>query len=143
MYSASTIHPDKIQAYMATDYRLGYPTISTVLTIGERSDALASLFAQKGVHCGAFITAWNPYGEAQANADNDAAHDELGTALRSMQLEYMEGSGKGRDGLWPAERSYFVFGLPLDAAKLLSQRFTQDAIVWVGEDCVPQLVLLR
>lgn len=48
---------------------------------------------------------------------------------------------KGSD--WPTERSYFALGLALEPAKEIGIQFGQDAIVWVGADAVPQLILLR
>ena len=41
------------------------------------------------------------------------------------------------------EPSIFAVGLPLEDARRLGDAFGQDAIVWVGSDAVPQLVLLR
>ena len=44
---------------------------------------------------------------------------------------------------WPAERIYFALGLSLQAARSVGALFNQDAIVWVGADAIPQLILLR
>jgi hypothetical protein len=43
----------------------------------------------------------------------------------------------------PAEFRYFSLGLALDPAKIIDNQFDQDAIVWVGSDCIPQLIILR
>ena len=58
-------------------------------------------------------------------------------------LAYLDGLGQHPSNQWPPEESYLVLGLPLDAAATLCERLEQNAFVWMGADCVPQLVLLR
>ena len=147
MAETTQIHPDKVRAYLATDYRLGHTAQDIVLTIGKRSDRLAALFAAKGVNCGAFLTAYNPRGTLQPEAANHLAHAQLATQLEQLGHEVIEGAGsaaggeKGTD--WAAEESYFALGLALEDAKVMGTHFDQDAIVWVGPDAEPQLILLR
>ena len=143
MAETTQIHPDKVRAYLATDYRLGHTPQDIVLTIGQRSERLAALFAGKGLHCGAFITAYNPRGTVQADAANDKAHAQLAAKLAELRLQVIEGSGSEEGTDWPAEKSYFALGLALEPAKAIGVHFDQDAIVWVGPDAVPQLILLR
>ena len=143
MAETTQIHPDKVRAYMATDYRLGHTSQDIVLTIGQRSERLAELFAGSGVNCGAFLTAYNPQGSAQPDAANEQGHAELGGKLQALGLKAIEGSGSEVGSDWPAEKSYFALGLSLQAAKAVGTHFEQDAIVWVGPDAVAQLILLR
>ena len=139
----SKIALEKIRAYRATDYRLGHTDKDIVLTIGQRSERLAALFAGNAVTCGAFITAYNPQGTIQSDAANDQGHAELADKLRELGLQAIEGSGSEEGTEWPAEKSYFALGLALEPAKAIGTHFDQDAIVWVGPDAVPQLILLR
>ena len=143
MAETTQIHPDKIQAYLATDYRLGHTPEDIVLTIGQRTERLALLFAGGGVDCGAFLTAYNPRGTIQSDAANARGHAELAALIRERGLRAIEGSGSEEGTHWPVEKSYFALGLQLDAAKEVGRHFDQDAIVWVGADAVPQLILLR
>ena len=143
MAETTQIHPDKIRAFLATDYRLGHTAQDIVLTIGQRSDRLAALFADKGVNCGAFLTAYNPRGALQPEAANHLAHAQLATQLEQRGHEVIAGSGSAAGGDWAAEESYFALGLALEDAKAMGTHFDQDAIVWVGADAVPQLILLR
>ena len=143
MTETTQIHPDKVRAYRGTDYRLGHTSQDIVLSIGQRSERLAALFASSGVNCGAFLTAYNPQGSAQPDAANDQGHAELGGKLQALGLQIIEGSGTEVGSDWPAEKSYFALGLSLEAAKAIGTHFDQDAIVWVGPDAVPQLILLR
>ncbi|MDC0540702.1 DUF3293 domain-containing protein [Paracoccaceae bacterium] len=54
----------------------------------------------------------------------------------------MKALGVDHSGKWPGEESVFVPGLKLERAKLLRSKFGQNAIVWVCDDAVPQLILL-
>jgi hypothetical protein len=137
------IQPDKVRAYIATDYRLGHAEADTVLQIGVPSPGLAGLFAARGVDCGTFLTAYNPRGQLQSDRANDRAHIRLAERLADLGLTAIEGSGSEKGSKWPAERSYFAFGLALETAKAIGLEFDQDAIVWAGPDAVPRLVLLR
>ncbi len=137
------IHPDKIRAYLATDYRLGHTDQDIVLTVGQCSKRLMALFASFGVECGAFLTAYNPRGARQSDEANEYAHARLAGQLRVLEIQVIEGSGSEVGTDWPAERSYFALGLALEPARTIGRYFNQDAIVWVGADGVPQLVLLR
>ena len=143
MSETTQIHPDKVRAYLASDYRLGHTDQDIVLTIGKRSERLATLFAARGVNCGAFITAYNPQGTIQSDAANAKGHAELASKLNELGRQTIEGSGSEEGTDWPAEKSFFALGLDLDTAKALGSHFHQDAIVWVGPDAVPQLILLR
>ena len=143
MSETTQIEPDKVRAYLATDYRFGAAGNEIVLKIGKRSDQLAILFARHGVECGAFLTAYNPQGRLQSAAANDLGHVELAQLLRGKGLTIIEGAGSECGSDWSEERSWFALGLALSSAKELGTRFAQDAIVWVGPDAVPQLILLR
>ena len=143
MAETTQIHPDKVRAYLATDYRLGHTAQDIVLTIGQRSERLAALFAAKGVNCGAFLTAYNPRGTLQPEAANHLAHAQLATQLEQLGHEVIAGAGSEKGTDWAAEESYFALGLALEPAKAMGTHFNQDAIVWVGADAKPQLILLR
>ena len=143
MAETTQIQPDKVRAYLATDYRLGHAAQDIVLTIGQRSDRLAALFAAKGVNCGAFLTAYNPRGTLQPEAANHLAHARLATQLEQLRHEVIAGAGSETGTDWAPEESYFALGLALAPAKAMGTHFDQDAIVWVGADAKPQLILLR
>ena len=141
--SVTRISADKVRAYRATDYRLGHTTHDIVLAPGLRSDRLAALFASKSVTCGAFLTAFNPLGTQRSDTENDQAHAELTKTLAHLGLVSIEGSGSEEGTHWPAEKSLFALGLSREGAISIGRQFDQDAIVWVGDSAVPELVLLR
>jgi hypothetical protein len=141
--SKTRISADKIRAYEATDYRLGHSNDDIILNIGKYEPRLLELFRENGVSCGAFLTAYNPQGAQQSDAANDLAHAKLAQDLTDLGLGMIEGSGSEEGTDWPSERSYFALGLSLEGASKIGTEADQDAIVWVGADAVPQLILLR
>lgn len=143
MSETTLIQPDKLRAYHATDYRVQDKGRDIVLNVGVRSDRLAALFAAGGADCGAFLTAYNPRGTRQPDSANEEAHDRLRIRLSQLGADPVEGVGSEAGSDWPPERSWFAAGLGLDAAKDIGTEFDQDAIVWVGPDAVPRLILLR
>jgi hypothetical protein len=139
----SEIASDKIDAYRATHYRVGHGEHAITLKIDTRSEALLRLYETSGQACGVFITAFNPYGRVQSDAANAAANVQLGETLRSTLSHVIEGAGADPAGAWPEEKSFLALGIDEDTAVLLGRRFHQDAIVWMGQDAVPRLVVLR
>lgn len=137
----TAIAADKVAAYRATQYRIGGPEPFT-LKIGTKSDALLQLYRKTGQTCSVFITAFNPFGQAQSAEANEAAHSRLGEHLRALSRHVIEGTGYP-SGDWPHELSYFALGISEGAARDLGHRFDQDAVVWAGADAVPRLLLLR
>ena len=137
------VDPAKLAAYLDTVYRVGRGAGYPVIRIGERSTQVLQLLERSNVSCGAFITAYNPAGTAQPAAMNRRAHQRLKAEIDRRCLACIEGSGVGADGLWPAEKSYFVLGLSSAGARAVGRMFGQDAIVWVGVTGIPRLVLLR
>jgi hypothetical protein len=137
------IAADKVRAYRASDYRIGYTDQAIVLQPGLRSAQIAQLFASHGVTCGSFITAYNPQGAQRSTAENEQAHQQLLTHIESLGFKCLEGEGSEAGTDWPAEKSCFALGLGREDATQIGHAFDQDAFLWVGECAVPELVLLR
>lgn len=143
MLAHSQILTDKITAYRATDYCFGHGLDRITLHIGTQSDSLARLYASSGYACGVFITAYNPLGQVHSLEANEAAHARLSAELNALAIEVMDGAGADPTGAWPEEKSLFALGVELEAARTLGLRYHQDAIMWVGMDAIPTLVVLR
>jgi hypothetical protein len=137
------IAADKVRAYRASDYRIGFSGKAIVLQPGLRSAQVAQLFASHGANCGAFITAFNPQGAQRSTAENEQAHQQLLTHIESQGIKCLEGEGNEAGTDWPAEKSCFALGLGRSEAMKIGRFYGQDAIVWVGESAEPELVLLR
>jgi hypothetical protein len=58
-------------------------------------------------------------------------------------LVAIPGIGQHPTGSWPGEPSYLVPGLARAAALELGRQFAQNALIWAGDDAVPELILLK
>ena len=137
------IAAEKIQAYAATEYHLIQPTDSIILHVDRPCKKLSSLFTTRSVQSAALITAYNPLGTQQSPPLNTLAQQTLITQINTLGYEYIEAVNISPQGNWPPEPSLFIFGIPIDAAFSLGQRFNQDALIWVAENYIPKLLLLR
>ncbi|MDN5938284.1 MAG: DUF3293 domain-containing protein [Salinisphaera sp.] len=70
-------------------------------------------------------------------------HQALVRELRQMGLAFTGGIGQHPANHWPSEQSLLVFGLGLEAAKVLGHRHEQNAVVWNDASGTPALILLR
>lgn len=52
----------------------------------------------------------------------------------------LPGFGQGADGDWTPEPSFLVLGIPLETAKFLAGKYSQNAFLWCPETAVPELV---
>lgn len=138
----SIIDPATIQAYLQTEYRVRSDP-AAILTIGVRCPELAALHSAFCSDCSAFITACNPFSQVLDEQPNAARQSALAAELTQRGLRFLDGIGQDPANQFPGEPSFLVFGLKLEAAKILGTRLEQNAIVWSGADAVPQLVLLR
>ena len=141
--SDSGIAPEKIAAYRATHYRVRGADKAFTLLIDIPSDELRQLYVATGASSALFITAFNPFGKVQRDAENLVAHSKLGADLRALTNHLYEGFGGDPRGMWPEERSYLALGIDRQTGELLGERAQQDAVVWAGDDGIPQLLCLR
>ncbi len=138
----SVIDPATVAAYAQTEYRVaGAPGF--VLRVGQASAELLAAHRAHGVDCSAFLTACNPFSSQLGDEANAARQRSLAADLRARSLAFVPGVGQHPANGWPAEESFLVFGLSLEAAKALGRRHAQNAIVWSDARATPQLVLLR
>lgn len=138
----SSISADTIRAYEETEYRV-FGDVPITLCIGVRSALLADLHRAHDVDCSVFITAVNPLGVQADDAENARHQATLADQLKKKHFKFIDGMGQLPSGEWPGEPSFLVLGVSLDDAKELGTRYRQNAIVWCGDDAVPQLILLR
>lgn len=138
----SSVASNLIAAYNATQYRVITDSPFN-LKIGERSRQLAELYQKYNCASSAIITAWNPQSVAASKGYNLAAQLKLETELSARSVPFITAFGEDPKMEWPGEESFLVLNLNLDTAKELGIEFQQNAVVWSGQDAIPQLVLLR
>ena len=142
VFSESAIDPRTVQAYLETEYRVhGEPGLT--LRVGQASPDLLSAHKLHKADCSAFLTACNPFSEPFDAAANAARQAALAKELSRRSLIFLPGIGQHPSNKWPGEDSFLVFGLTLEAAKVLGLKFEQNGFVWTGADAIPQLILLR
>lgn len=141
-FEGSVIPRATIEAYLATEYRVG-GNLRFTLLIGQRHHGLDALLAGQKAGSAAVLTAWNPYSKPCTNADNERAQGKLVEELGCRGLDHFSGHGADPTGKWPAEDSRLVLGIDLAVAAELGSRFRQNGIVWAAGDALPMLVLLR
>jgi hypothetical protein len=115
---------------------------SVVLKIDTASPALHALHRRHAVDCSCFITACNPFSQRLDEQTNLRRQEMLAAELRSRSLVFLPGAGRHPTNGWPAEPSFLVLGLALEASKNLGRHYEQNAMVWAGTDAVPRLVIL-
>ena len=138
----TAIHPDTIAAYKATDFCVD-GDVPFILHIGEPCAALANLYAKENYASCAFISPCNPFGETADSNQNESRQAAFGRMLEARGLPCREGAGRDPRGKYPPEPGFLVLGTGRDEAIALGSELRQNAIVWCGEDCIPQLILLR
>ena len=136
------ISPSLRAAYLAAHYRVTTPGSVLTLQVGRYSPELQALHHRHHVTSSAFLTAWNPYGEQVALAENRSAHEALLQDLQERNISSLAGIGVDPSGEWPGEGSLLALGISRDDAIALGNQYAQNALVWTGADCMPQLVLL-
>ena len=141
--STTDIPISLIDAYRATDYRVAFDGDELCLRIGEWSSGLTALLDRfdRGTAC--FITAENSYSRQASVTENAAKQTSLHADLAALGAIILGGVGVSQDASWPAEASYLAIGLSRSNACDLGRKYEQNAIVWVGENVIPELVLLR
>ncbi len=122
---------------------MGTGTDAILLQIDQYSEALAKFLIASKQPCAAIISAYNPCSQLQNDEQNSAAHESLKHCLNRHSYPMIESLNIDPTNIWPTEKSFFVPGLDVDTAKSLGQQFNQNAMVWIGSDAIPRLILLR
>lgn len=138
----SLVPAELIAAYKNTDFQVLEPRKFT-LRIDERSSELVELYSELGITSAGFLTAWNPHSNTVSAQQNKLAQDALRKRLSLEGLATLNAIGIDPSGQWPGEESIFVPGLSLECAEALGAEFGQNAVVWMGADAIPQLIVLR
>ncbi len=132
-----------ITSYRDTNYQIGVGFETISLRIDQYSVSLAKLLATSKQSGAVIISAYNPYSQLADNEKNLAAHESLRNFLRHYSPPTIESLNIDPTGKWPIEKSFLIAGMDLDTAQSVGQRFNQNAIVWIGSDAIPRLILLN
>ncbi len=136
----SELTPALLAAYRRTEYHVGQ---SFMLRIGVHSVDIEVWHKRQAVNCSAFVSAVNPRGAALDIHENRVRHERLRNRLGREGLYHEAGQGVAPDRSWPPEPGFLIAGLDQRQARRFGRDFDQNAVVWCGQDAVPQLLLLR
>jgi len=77
----------------------------------------------------AYVTAYNPHGQAVPEAENQRAQARLLHGLREEKRSFYLGASRGDLGDWPPEPSVLILGIAEAEAIRLAARYRQAALV--------------
>lgn len=141
---SDTLVPEAlVDAYRQTRFHVFAEPEGFCLRIGEHSPALAALLADRGAGIAAFITAENPASIPTSVDENARRQLALRADLEAIGALVISGEGQGTDPTWAPEASWLAIGITRDQACALGTAYGQNAIVCIGADAIPELVLLR
>ena len=110
------------------------------LQFGRVSADWEDAFSTQNINSVSVITAYNPFSQQDAQADNEARQSCLYNRLANDGFEVLKGIGTSQDKQWQ-EPSYFVFNMSkVELIKYLIE-FEQTGGVWMGSDTIPELIL--
>ncbi len=142
MNDSTNLPPELIQAYRETHYRVEGVEPFT-LKVDQVSSEVLKALAKRGLKSCAFVTAWNPYSIALKEEENTILERKLNLYLNAQGLNHTPGEGVHPSNGWPGERSSLVWGVSETNAREIAEEFQQNAFIWVGEDGIPELILMR
>ena len=128
-----------VQAYKNTNYYVYYDS-EIIINIGLKNQKLFKLFEDKKLTSASIITAYNPFSEIKTEKQNSLAQFKLKECLRNNNLSFINAMGQDAKNEWPSESSYFIENITKIEAIKLGKEFNQNAIVWIDENIIPQLV---
>jgi hypothetical protein len=136
-----TVSPALIAAYRQTRFRCELPDGPVELQVDRPDLLLDRQMRAASAASAAIVTAFNPQSLRCAEADNRIAHRLLLAAVDATGWQYFGSAAIDPTGTWPVEEGLLVFGIGREEAVLLARAFRQNAIVFIGADTVPRLVM--
>jgi hypothetical protein len=125
------IPPFLIRAYREAKFVVDSPKPIT-LFIGNSNQDLKQLLIDSKVTTAAFITAHNPCSHKYEDADNVKAQASLISEVDGLGFKYIHGYGQDVAEEWPREDSILILGITESQAESLSDKYSQNAFVWIG-----------
>lgn len=129
--------------YRATTYRVFLPGGYAELRIGQASEVLSNWLETSGVQSFVIITAYNPGSRLLAAALNAERQSQLECDLLEGNYEPYAGENVPDDESGLLEESCFVPDILLEDARALAEDYGQTAIVFGGDNGIPELVWIE
>jgi hypothetical protein len=139
-YNTQPLASELLEAYHNTDYCFTSNDQEYIIRLNDENIAITSFLEANQIKEWAFITAWNPYSVFMPEAYNQEQQQALLEKLKDYKT--WKGEGRGRDGCWTPEESYFIADITKDKAIALGQEFGQNALLVGNSDGRVNLVKL-
>ncbi len=139
----SKIPTELVGHYLSANYQVMTGSDIITLSIDQPSTSLSQLFTTSGYQCAVFITAFNPLSQQRNLKENLINNERLQIELKQYTSQILTGKSTDPFEQWIAEESFLALGINLQTSKLLGTQFNQNAIIWIGTDATPRLILLR
>ncbi len=110
--------------------------------IGETSDLLDAMMQISRVATAAFVSSANRRGAPTPENERRLADFLLRSQLCGLSYRIYHGDGRDPQGVWNAEPSVLIIGIPRAEAEALGRRLEQNAIVFIEKGKAPELVVL-
>ena len=138
----TSIDKKLLESYESANYHID-ASPGFILKIGQYSPELHSIYEASHKKKAAFITAYNPASVELSNEENKERNQQLEEKIQALHLDYIHGEGKCDENEWSGEESFLIFGINQKEAIELGKEFGQNAIIWIGEKAIPELLLLK
>jgi hypothetical protein len=89
-----------------------------------------------------FITAYNPFSNILSYDDNNKRHLKMIKTFEDDNYKFIEGIGEHPSNSWIGEKSLLVYDIDLETSKRYGNKFEQNAIIWINENHIPELIIL-
>ena len=127
----SGIPPYLIRAYREAKFVVETPNPIS-LFVGKSNLDLSRILRDADKTTAAFITAFNPYSQQFSDAENLKAQAELIADVGKLGYQYISGYGQDVAEEWPREQSILIIGITESQAEALSDKYSQNAFIWIG-----------
>lgn len=138
----TSIHAELLASYERASYHVE-ASPSFILKIGRYSPELHSMYEASSKKRAAFITAYNPGSIELSNEDNKERNQRLEEKIQTLLLDYIYGESTCDESEWTGEKSFLILGIKQEEAISLGKEFGQNAIVWINQKAIPELLLLK
>lgn len=125
-----------VAAYESTHY-FAQAAERVLLQIGDPPEKHAGFLDAIGATSATILTAWNPMGQDQPEAENRRAQEALLSAIRARALRWLNATGEDPTGSWEPEPGFCVLDVPDAILDKWLVIFRQNAAVRAarGEPC--------
>lgn len=132
-----------IASYRTAEYKIFSENQIIVVRVDYYSSSMAALLTISSADCAAIISAYNPYSQLRSEEENILANELLKEFLIKNNHRFLESLNIDPTEAWPSEKSFLVLNLDCNTAKNIGWQFSQNAIIWIDQTAVAQLILLR